>query len=84
MQPNNQSTDHRPTQPTNRLTNRPTNQTNNHLSFLPGSMDAPTTEDTATSAVVVTKLNFSYDGMDRPALKDFDLCLLYTSPSPRD
>lgn len=27
------------------------------------------------SAVVVTKLNFTYDGMDKPVLKNFDLNL---------
>lgn len=35
-----------------------------------GSADAPN-----DSVVVVTKLNFTYDGMDRPVLKEFDLDL---------
>ena len=38
-------------------------------------MDVPTAEETPKSAVVVTKLNFTYDGMDSPVLKDFDLDL---------
>lgn len=34
--------------------------------------EAPNTEG---SAVVVTKLDFTYDGMDKPVLKKFDLDL---------
>ncbi|CAM9524766.1 unnamed protein product [Ectocarpus sp. 12 AP-2014] len=33
------------------------------------------TPETACSAVVVTKLDFTYDGMDKPVLKKFDLDL---------
>lgn len=43
------------------------------LRWLPvagASADAP-----SDSVVVVTKLNFTYDGMDRPVLKEFDLDL---------
>lgn len=31
--------------------------------------------DTEGSAVVVTKLDFTYDGMDKPVLREFDLDL---------
>lgn len=37
-----------------------------------GTVAAP---DTEGSAVVVTKLDFTYDGMDKPVLKKFDLDL---------
>ena len=58
------------------IRDRPINQPTNQLpSFLPDSMDVPTAEETPKSAVVVTKLNFTYDGMDSPVLKDFDLDL---------
>lgn len=38
-------------------------------------MDVETTEEKPRSAVVVTNLNFTYDGMDSPVLRDFDLDL---------
>eukprot|EP00904_Undaria_pinnatifida_P012567 jgi/Undpi1/8440/HiC_scaffold_25.g10908.m1 len=38
-------------------------------------MDVSTPEEKPRSAVVVTKLDFTYDGMDSPVLKKFDLDL---------
>ena len=44
-------------------------------SSLSGNMDVSTPEEKPRSAVVVTKLDFTYDGMDSPVLKKFDLDL---------
>lgn len=38
-------------------------------------MNGTAAPDTECSAVVVTKLDFTYDGMDKPVLKKFDLDL---------
>lgn len=45
------------------------------VSLLRKGANGTAAPDTEGSAVVVTKLDFTYDGMDKPVLRKFDLDL---------